>query len=70
MMKRETVKGIKLHPNIEDNVVIYAGATLLGGDTVIGHDSVIMVMSGRRSVPPHSKVHNAQPSPIIKNGKL
>lgn len=25
------IKGVKRHPNIEDNVVIYAGATILGG---------------------------------------
>lgn len=31
----------KRHPTIEDNVVIYAGSTILGGDTVIGHDSII-----------------------------
>jgi serine O-acetyltransferase len=31
----------KRHPTIEDNVVIYAGATILGGDTVVGHDSII-----------------------------
>lgn len=35
------VKGIKRHPDIGDNVVIYAGATILGGDTVIGNDCVI-----------------------------
>jgi serine O-acetyltransferase len=35
------IKGNKRHPEIEDNVVIYAGATILGGDTIIGHDSVI-----------------------------
>jgi serine O-acetyltransferase len=34
------VKGIKRHPNIEDNVTIYAGATILG-DVTIGHDSII-----------------------------
>jgi serine O-acetyltransferase len=53
------VKGIKRHPNIEDNVVIYAGATILGGETVIGHDSVI---GGNvwlmESVPPYSTVYN------------
>ncbi|HET9056422.1 MAG TPA: serine O-acetyltransferase [Chitinophagaceae bacterium] len=32
---------VKRHPTIEDNVVIYAGSTILGGDTVIGHDSII-----------------------------
>lgn len=68
--KGNPVKGVKRHPDIEDNVIIYAGATILGGDTVIGHDSVI---GGNvwltRSVPPFSKVHNSQPSPTIKNGK-
>jgi serine O-acetyltransferase len=31
----------KRHPTIEDDVVIYAGATILGGKTVIGHHCVI-----------------------------
>jgi serine O-acetyltransferase len=31
----------KRHPTIEDNVVIYAGSTILGGTTLIGHDSII-----------------------------
>jgi len=48
----------KRHPTIEDNVVIYAGATILGGETIIGHDSVI---GGNvwltRSVPAHSKIY-------------
>ena len=35
------VKGIKRHPDIGNNVVIYAGATILGGDTVIGDNAVI-----------------------------
>lgn len=61
------IKGIKRHPDIEDNVIIYAGATILGGDTHIGHDSVI---GGNvwltQSVPPYSSVFNAQPFPVIK----
>ena len=61
------VKGVKRHPDVEDNVVIYAGATILGGQTRIGHDSVI---GGNvwlvHSVPPHSKVLNAQPSPRVR----
>lgn len=48
----------KRHPSLEDSVVVYAGATILGGHTVIGHDSII---GGNvwltRSVPPHSKVY-------------
>lgn len=31
----------KRHPTIEDNVVIYANATILGGDVVIGKNSII-----------------------------
>mgnify|MGYP002863656702 CR=1 FL=1 len=35
------VKGIKRHPDIGDRVVIYSGATILGGNTQIGNDCVI-----------------------------
>ena len=35
------VKGIKRHPDIGSRVVIYAGATILGGNTVIGDDCTI-----------------------------
>jgi serine O-acetyltransferase len=31
----------KRHPTIGDNVIIYSNATILGGKTVIGHDSII-----------------------------
>lgn len=31
----------KRHPTIEDNVIIYSGATILGGETVVGHSSII-----------------------------
>jgi serine O-acetyltransferase len=51
------VRGKKRHPTIEDDVVIYAGATILGGSTVIGRGSVI---GGNvwltRSVPAHTRV--------------
>ncbi len=35
------VKAIKRHPNIGNRVVIYANATVLGGETTIGDDCVI-----------------------------
>ncbi len=35
------IRGKKRHPTLEDDVVVYANATILGGDTVIGHHSVI-----------------------------
>jgi serine O-acetyltransferase len=34
-------RGKKRHPTIEDDVIIYSGATILGGDTIIGTRSVI-----------------------------
>ena len=47
----------KRHPTVGDDVVIYANATILGGDTVIGRGSII---GGNvwvtRSVPPGSVV--------------
>lgn len=62
------VKGVKRHPDVEDNVVIYAGATILGGRTVIGHDSEI---GGnvwiKDSVPPYSRVYNQPPAPVIRS---
>ena len=61
------MKGHKRHPNVEDNVVIYAGATILGGETTIGHDSEIggnvWLMD---SIPPYSRVYNQTPSPRIR----
>ena len=49
--------GHRRHPTVEDDVVIYANATILGGQTVIGKGSVI---GGNAfvttSVPPGSKV--------------
>src|SRR5205814_10392274 len=37
----QLLRGHKRHPTIEDDVVIYAGATILGGDTVIGRGALI-----------------------------
>lgn len=60
------IRGKKRHPTIEDDVVIYAGATVLGGDTVIGKGSVI---GGNvwltHSVPPRTKVLISEPQLIM-----
>jgi serine O-acetyltransferase len=51
------VRGTKRHPTIEDRVVIYANATVLGGSTRIGHDSVIgSNVWLTRSIDPHTTV--------------
>jgi serine O-acetyltransferase len=64
------VKGIKRHPTIEDNVIIYAGATILGGDTLIGKNSVV---GGNvwlvESVPPNTTVTLKFPELTYSNQK-
>jgi serine O-acetyltransferase len=54
---RKELAGKRRHPTIADDVVIYANATILGGDTVIGRGSRI---GGNvfltHSVPPYSIV--------------
>jgi serine O-acetyltransferase len=35
------IRGKKRHPTLEDHVVVYANATILGGDTVVGHHAAI-----------------------------
>jgi serine O-acetyltransferase len=56
---RKDLAQTRRHPTIEHDTVIYANATILGGDTVVGHSSVI---GGNvwltHSVPPHSIVTN------------
>jgi len=63
------IKHIQRHPTVEDDVVIYAHATILGGDTVIGHDSTI---GGNvwltKSVPPNSRILTEGPRLIIREG--
>ena len=55
----------KRHPTIEHDVVIYAQAVILGGDTVVGHHSVI---GGNvwltQSVPPYSTVYQESKATI------
>src|ERR1700730_8850431 len=61
------VRGQKRHPTIEDRVVIYANATVLGGLTVIGHDSVIgSSVWLTRSVEPHTTVVLEKPKLRIR----
>ncbi|MFC2090896.1 serine O-acetyltransferase, partial [Bacteroidota bacterium] len=57
----------KRHPSIEDNVIIYAGSTILGGDTVIGHDTVVGGNTWiTESILPHSVVYR-QHRVIVKD---
>ncbi len=64
------VRGQKRHPTIEDRVVIYANATLLGGETVVGHDAVIgSNVWLTHSVEPHTTVLLEEPKLRMRNGK-
>ncbi|MFU0550156.1 serine O-acetyltransferase EpsC [Gardnerella piotii] len=52
------VKGGKRHPNIGNNVVIYANATILGGETTIGSRSTIAANAWiNRSIPANTTYH-------------
>jgi serine O-acetyltransferase len=63
-------RGYKRHPTIQDDVIIYAGATILGGDTMIGARSVI---GGNvwltHSIPPDSRVMMVGPDLQIQHTK-
>ena len=63
----EQLRSEKRHPTIEDDVIIYSGATILGGETVIGARSVI---GGNvwitESVPPDTKVFLKKPELVYK----
>ncbi|MFP6751932.1 MAG: serine acetyltransferase [Pirellulaceae bacterium] len=62
------IRTMKRHPTIEDRVVIYASATILGGKTVIGHDSVVgSSVWLTRSVDPHTTVMLEKPSLRMRN---
>jgi len=37
----QSLRGTKRHPTLENSVIVYAGASILGGDTVIGEGVVI-----------------------------
>lgn len=62
---------IKRHPTIGNNTIIYSGATILGGNTHVGHDSII---GGNvwltQSVEPHSIVYHTSEIKVKQNGKF
>jgi serine O-acetyltransferase len=59
----------KRHPTIGDNVTIYSGAKILGGETVIGAGSII---GGNvwlvESVPPNSRIFGREREPFPTRG--
>lgn len=68
----KSLANTKRHPTIEDDVIIYANATILGGKTVVGHHSII---GGNvwltNSVPAYSLVyHESRVTVRNKHDKL
>ena len=64
------IRGQKRHPTIEDGVVVYANATILGGKTVIGKESVIgSSVWITKSVGPGTTVVLEQPSLRVRGGE-
>ncbi len=63
--------GLKRHPTVGDYVVIYSGATILGGDTNIGKHCII---GGNvwltHSVPDYTKVYHEETTKIIQKSKI
>jgi serine O-acetyltransferase len=63
--------GKKRHPTIEDDVTIYPNATILGGDTVVGHHCVI---GGNvwliHSLPPHTRVSIEPPRLQVRHDEI
>jgi serine O-acetyltransferase len=65
------IRGQKRHPTIEEGVVIYANATVLGGDTVVGAGSVIGAsVSLTKSVPPNTIVTAERPTNRFRDASL
>jgi len=68
---RKALAGTRRHPTLEDDVIVYANATILGGDTIVGHSSVV---GGNvwltHSVPPYSVVTNVAVSERHANGAV
>lgn len=66
----KTMASTKRHPTIEDDVIIYAQAVILGGTTVIGRNSVVGGNAWvTESVPPDSVVLHKSEVRLKYNGK-
>lgn len=60
--KGQALSGVKRHPTIEDNVIIYANATILGGNTVVGEGATVAGNTFvTESVPAGAKVSAMHP---------
>ena len=65
--KGQALAGKKRHPTIEDNVIIYANATILGGNTVVGRNATVAGNTFvTESIPADAKVSAMMPELRVK----
>lgn len=65
--KGQALAGKKRHPTIEDNVIIYANATILGGNTVVGKNATVAGNTFvTESIPEDAKVSAMMPELMVK----
>ena len=64
------LQGLKRHPTVGNNVIIYANASIIGGDTIVGDN---VTVGGNvfinKSIPSNVTVLNKEPELILKENK-
>ena len=67
---KKSLAKTKRHPTIEDNVVIYANATILGGEVIIGKNSIVGAnVCITESIPEDSIVMYETENKLLKRSK-
>ncbi|MEI6891539.1 MAG: serine O-acetyltransferase EpsC [Pontiella sp.] len=65
------IKHIQRHPTVEDDVIVYANSTILGGDTIIGQGTTV---AGNvfliQSTPPRSLVTRPEEGTVIRTREV
>ena len=66
----QALAGKKRHPTLQDNVIVYSGASILGGDTIIHEGAVIGSNTFiTKSVSDNTTVSNRNPDLVYTNGR-
>jgi serine O-acetyltransferase len=64
----KSLSNVKRHPTIQDDVIIYSQAVILGGETVVGQGSIIGGNAWiTQSVPPNSVVYSKMEVKVRSN---
>lgn len=69
--KGQALAGTKRHPTIEDNVIIYANATILGGNTLVGRNATVAGNTFvTESIPADAKVSAMMPELKVRVSEI